>query len=73
MLIGHGGDKALRAYDMCIFETFPYSSYFDDYVRDDTKWIHIPQKPREAIMYMTADPNIEPLIQELKDKFYLES
>lgn len=69
MLIGHSGQQDLRAYDLTIFETFPYSNSFDDYAKARKDWDDLSEESRESIMYITQDEIFLNAIEDYRVKY----
>lgn len=69
LLIGHGGDFQLRAYEMNLYEAYPFSNSFDMYAKNKKEIYELEEEAQEVIGALIYDPKFGTLIEEFRSQF----
>lgn len=68
-LISHGGDFPLRAYELRLFDSFPYSYSFDKYAKNQWKLTDLESDAGQVIGEMLEDQKFYLEISEFRSRY----
>lgn len=68
-LISHGGDFQLRAYELKLFESFPYSYSFDKYAKNQLNLSDLEGDAQDVIVEMLEDQRFHAEISKFRSRY----